>query len=55
MANYAQNASPTISHFKIFPRTPAYQKWGNPPLGLSPTCACSAWFVPPALNSPPTL
>ena len=25
------------------------------PLGLSPTCACGARFVPPALNFPPTL
>jgi hypothetical protein len=31
MANYAQNASPTISNFKIFPCTPAYQKGGEPP------------------------
>ena len=27
----------------------------NPPLRLSPTCACGARFMPPALNSPPTL
>ena len=27
----------------------------NPPLGLSPTCACGARFVPPALSFPPTL
>ena len=41
------------------PCTPHLPERGeNPPLGLSPTPPLRlypAWFVPPALNSPPTL
>ena len=58
MAKYAQNGlrmhflQSRISKFSV---PPAYQRGGIPPLGLSPTCACGAQFVPMALNSPPTL
>ena len=56
MAKYAQNASPTIWNFKFFrgrtPVSPAYQRGGNPLLGLSPTCAYGARIVPLPLNSP---
>ena len=31
------------------------EKGGKPPSRALPTCACSAQFVPSALNSPPTL
>ena len=41
--------------FQNFPYLPPTREGGNPPHGLSPTCACSARFVPMALNSPPTL
>jgi hypothetical protein len=34
---------------------PPTREGGNPPLRLFPTCACGARFVPPALDSPPTL
>ena len=45
-SEWPQNASPTILPTR---------EGGNPPLGLSPTWACGARFVSPALNSPPTL
>ena len=54
MAKYAQNGfrmhllQSRISKFSV--GGPTY-----PPLGLSPTCACGARFMPLALNSPPTL
>jgi hypothetical protein len=49
--NMLRMASECISYNLEFPKFLGEY----PTLGLSPTCACGARFVPQALNSPPTL